>query len=170
MHFLDSFIKLVDIIIWPMTILIILGWFRTELKSFFGNLKKIEASADGFVLESFEKQLAKTRALFTDVGTAKSAQPIGGSESVFSRDLTMSPLEQLQKWDSQLRSQILSKSRTDGHTAEEALVLLKTQGVITFSDFERLEQLLGLGKRTPTKVSQALLSELETFYNIASIE
>ncbi len=170
MYFLEFFIKLVDIIIWPMTLLIILGWFRTELKSFFGNLKKIEASADGFILESFEKQLAKTRDLFNDGGTAKSARPIGGKEPVFRRDLTMSPLEQLQKWDSQLRSQILTKSRTDGKTAEEALASLKTQGVITFSDFERLEQLLGLGKHTPTQVSQSLLTELETFYNNASIE
>lgn len=170
MHLIDSIIRLIEVVIWPLTLLIILGWFKNELKGFFGSLKKIQASGDGIVFESFERQLKKTREIFNQLGAAKSAPGIGLEEKRrFIRDKSIDTRQQIVEWDDQFRSQILTASGDSLLNAEEGLEQLKSQGLIPFAKYQLSDQLLKMGKLPPENVSESLLNELQEYYNRAAI-
>ena len=76
---MDNLIKLIEIIIWPATLLLILSWFKDPLKSVFGRMNKLDASASGISVSFSEKlEQAKNKAfdLSRSKGVAKSTTDI----------------------------------------------------------------------------------------------
>lgn len=68
-------IDLLEVVIWPGTILIILYWFRAQFKTVFSRVTDIQASATG-VSMSFSEQLEATKKLARRIsgdGTSKSS-------------------------------------------------------------------------------------------------
>ncbi len=63
---LESFIKLIDILIWPCTFLIIILLFRKNLQNAFNRIGSIKADATGIAI-TFDKQLEATAKLFQQI-------------------------------------------------------------------------------------------------------
>lgn len=163
--YIEQFIRLLDVIIWPMTLLIILSWFKTELQGFFSNLKKIQASADGVVFESFDQQLSKTRDLFPATTLSKSTAIINGPEATFSRNSNLSPSLQLKKWHEQLITIISKDTSSDGTKPAEALEQLRASGRIRLDQYQKRKNLLKLTGMPASNLSEDKVTEIQGYLN-----
>lgn len=168
MALIDQFIRLLDVIIWPLTILTILGWFKNELRGFFRNLKKIEAGADGFVLESFETQMSKTRELFPNTIASKSSKSIGDAPDQYQRDNKLSSQQQLKVWHDNLSNHILRKASSSTSDPMLALGDMKSSGEIRLDEYDRFSNLLKLTSMTSNSISDSTLSEICKYLNSTS--
>lgn len=74
---MNQFIHLIEALIWPITILIILYWFRKEFRSNLGRLQSFDASASGVSIAFSERlEKAKKMAKTLTAATAKSGSHI----------------------------------------------------------------------------------------------
>jgi hypothetical protein len=104
---------------WPFTILIILGWFKQELRSFFQNLKKIQAGSDGIV--------------------SKSSGSIDDKNLIFNRDNSLGTATQLSHWHRSYVGLIKKMAKKPNSTGHIALEHLKSSGQIKLSEFQKME-------------------------------
>lgn len=162
MMYIDQLIRLLDVIIWPLTLLIILSWFKSELQGFFKNLKKIQAGADGVSFESFERQFSKTRELFPASTLSKSSTTKSPQEVTFKLNSNLSPSQQIRNWHDELSD--ITTSGTSSNP-EEALEQLRASGRIRLEEYQKRKNLLQLTGMTTGQLSKNELIEIQSYLN-----
>lgn len=165
MSLFNQLIQLIDVIIWPLTLLTILGWFKNELRSFFGNLKKIEAGADGIVLESFEAQLSKARDLFSDTTVSKSSTSIDSPAPLYTRDKSLSPALQLKQWHQNLSDLLQQKAKMPNTDVYKVIEKMKSSGLIKFGEYQKITQLLKTTSTTAGNIRESAIEEIREYLN-----
>ena len=165
MSIIDQLIRLIDVIVWPLTLLIILSWFRYELQDFFSNLKKIQAGPDGVVLESFAEQLSKTRDLFPASTVAKSNASIDESDDKFTVNPNLSSSVQLRNWHKELSALITKGTSPKVSKPEKALEQLRVNGKIKLDEYQKRKNLLKLTGMPASNLSESEVVEIQNFLN-----
>ncbi|MFT4566400.1 MAG: hypothetical protein ACI9FN_001356, partial [Saprospiraceae bacterium] len=112
---------------------------KQELRSFFQNLKKIQAGSDGIVLESFEQQMSKTRDLFQKATISKRSGSIVDKNLIFNRDNSLGTATQLSHWHRSYVGLIKKMAKKPNSTGHIALEHLKSSGQIKLSEFQKME-------------------------------
>ncbi len=169
MEILDFIIKLLDVIIWPLTLLIILGFFKSELKNFFAHLKSFQANKDGVKFEAFENKVQQAKNLFTKIPKAKSDRGLEIGTSSYNISNAMSNKAQILEWNEELINKIKNKAGDSTLMSRAALEKLNKTGQINFSDYKAISALLDLAAELPTHLDSKYLKEFQKMYKSLNI-
>lgn len=163
----DIILKILEVVIWPITILIIISMFRSQFRSAMDRLGSFEASATG-VSMSFEPKLDQAKKLFNELkpgGKKKSAVGIMGQDSP-----TGTPMEQVAKLRGEIDSTLLEMSRENnidlnGKSSTTLSTELADKGVISRDNSKLLIALLEVLNSANANISQKQVDEIREMYN-----
>lgn len=169
MDILEFIIKLLETIVWPLTLLIILGFFKSELKNFFANLKTLQANKDGVKFEAFENKVQQAKALFAKIPKAKSDRGLELGTSSYKINEALSSKAQILQWNEELIGKIKNKAGDSTLMSREALEELNKTGRIKFNDYQASSSLLDLATELPLEVDSKFVKEFQKMYKSLNI-
>ena len=166
---LDFILKITDILIWPLTLLVILGFFKSELKNFFANLKTFQANKDGVKFEAFENKVKQVKALFAKIPKAKSDRGLELGTSSYNISETLSSKAQILQWNEELIGKIKNKVGDSTLMSREALEELNKTGRINFNDYQASSSLLDLAAELPANMDSKFVMDFQKMYKSLNI-
>lgn len=161
---IQEVINLLDVIIWPITLIVALILFKRNLASIIQRLGSFEAGATGISL-SFQNKIEATKQLLLPGanGTqSKSATSINARENT--------PFHQLLDIREALNGQMIHKAQLNdiptGDTSSlELNEKLKEIGGITLKNAQVFEALMDLTGSGDTTISQSQVDEVKNLYD-----
>ena len=161
---IDILIKILEVVIWPGTMLIIIFMFRNQFRSAMGRLGSFEASATG-VSMTFEPKLDKAKALFKTLkpeSLSKNAVNIASS-----KDIKGTPIEQVSAMRHELFSTLSelgqeSNLNVQGKSAHELCSDLEKSGVISHDNATLMHAILDVLNAANANVSQDQVDEIRS--------
>ncbi|KAA5824381.1 hypothetical protein FPF71_09365 [Algibacter amylolyticus] len=164
---LELIVKLVEILIWPLTLLIILFLFRKYLAKTFERLGSIKADRTGLSL-TFEKKLTEAKQLLQNI------QPNAVSKSAPQISITpngsKSPYQQLVDLKVNLENQLVSLAKSNTVDPENLTSImlsdkLKETGVLSINNEKLISAILDIINSADSSISQQQVNEVKTLYN-----
>jgi hypothetical protein len=165
-HF-EMVIKLIEIIIWPITLFVIILLFKRNFQSAFQRLGSIKADATGIAI-TFEKQLEATKQLFDKIkprAVSKSSTSIKPSENQ-----TGTAYNQVLTMRKDLVNFLKRKSEVAGFERNISLptqmcTKLVANNIIETDQAQMIEALLNLTAKATTNTSQAQADSIQQLFN-----
>jgi hypothetical protein len=163
----DSLIKLLEIVIWPLTLFLIILMFRKQFRNAMERMGSFKADATGFSM-SFEPKLDAAKKIFSALkpdGTSKSAVSLHEHKT-----FTGTPLEQLGQMKAELHTSLVElaeEANLDSRGKSTALLNreLAQKAVVKNDSYHLIEALLEVIDSAPTTVSQSQVTEIQDMYN-----
>ncbi len=142
---MDSMVALLDVIIWPITLLIIIFWFRKPLQNVFGRLNNLSASASGINV-SFSEKLAEAKQKVFELST-KSISKDGPSinDGKEKKAFDFKPMINELK-NSLIQKAISNNIPFEGKNAKALLSTLKEKGIVMYEKASLINTFLELSE------------------------
>lgn len=163
----ETFLRLVEIIIWPLTLFVIIMMFRGQFRNAMERLGSFKADASGISL-SFEPKLDAAKKIFAALQSDDAAK--SGVSLKPTNNFTGTPQEQLSQIKAKLHSTLVelaaeAQVATSGKSAAALCKELQQRGVIKNDSGHLIGALLEVIDAAPATISQAQLDEIEKMYN-----
>lgn len=168
---LDFISKLIEHLIWPITLLIIFIIFRKHFSDIMRKLSGIDATASGISLK-FDQQIDKAIEKFLpaqdeDNLIAKSALKIEEEEQP---EIPKTPFQQMLQLRDNLNHRIILKSQENNiPTISKSSIELKNEllqsGVITAKNAKLFQTLIDLTNASDKTISQAQVNKVQLLFN-----
>ncbi len=162
---MHDFIKLIDVIIWPATIILILYWFKSPLQAVFGRLNKLDASASGISL-SFSEKLAQAKQKAINLSHS-GGKPKSGPN--IQPKIESENLKKVKAQESELRSMLAEKANnahipTSGLSMADLSKKLKEKGQLQFEKAELIEMFSELASSANEHITSSQLNDITLIY------
>jgi hypothetical protein len=162
----ETLIKLLEVIIWPGTLLIIILMFRSQFKNAMGRMGSFKADSTGISM-TFEPKLDAAKKVFAALkpgGSSKSTPKLQGTVAA-----TGTPREQLDQIASELKTTLVelgeeANLNVAGKPGKELCVELERSGVITHESGTLIATLLEVISAAPATISQSQADEITAMY------
>ena len=162
---MNSFIHLIEVIIWPVTILTILFWFRSQLKSNLSRLNSFDASASG-VSMSFSERLEQAKQMAQSISVSSTAKDGVGINPGASKNY-----QELKQLSSKMQANLQAEAQasniaTQGKSMDEIVSSLKESGKMKFEKAQLINSFFELSNAAEKNISDHQLKDLESIYDV----
>lgn len=162
----EVLIKLLEVIIWPLTLFIIILMFRSQFKNAMGRMGSFKADSSGISM-TFEPKLDAAKKVFAALkpgGTSKSTAKLQGTVPV-----SGTPMEQLNKISTELHTTLTELGQeanlnVSGKSGKELSDELGRSGVITHESSTLIGTLFDVISSAPPTISQKQVDEITAMY------
>ena len=168
---LEFISKLIETLIWPITLLLLFVVFRKHFADIMRKLSGIDATATGISLK-FDQQIDNAIENFLPTQEennviAKSAIQIGGQQEP---DVPQTPFQQMLNLRDALNHRIILKSQENNIlTIQKSSIELKNEllksGAITSQEAKLFQTLIDLTNASDTTITQAQVNKVKLLYN-----
>ncbi len=163
----DELTDILEVVIWPITLLLIILMFRSSFRSAFDRLGSIKADATGFSA-TFEKKLEDTTQKFKKtrkVATPKSVAGVGIQGTT-----TESPFRQLVEIKEGLNKTILDLAKDGGIDVSSmsmvnVCAVLGDKKIISKENSELMQSLITLIDSARTDITQAQVDQIKALWH-----
>ncbi len=167
----ELIIKLIDALIWPVTLLCILLIFRRHLSEVILRLGTLKADKTGIEL-SFDKKIEATKQMFKQIQPSSIAKS-GGDIRVFPEE-DRSPYGRIQKVRTQLVNSLMrisdnSKIQMEGLRPESLAEVLKRKGAISPEKAQMVSAMLEVTASATATATEKQAEEVENLMKRISI-
>ena len=171
----EQLIKIIEIIIWPATLVIVLFMFKKNITGIIGRIGSIEASASGLSM-TFQEKIEETKKLLPEAVLSPSKDQSGtkskSSLKIPSRKKKITgqtPYQTLLAIRDALNKEIIMKAHqhdvnTKGKSSIEISNELKGIGVITIQKAKAFQSLLELTNSADPGISQDQANQVNHLY------
>lgn len=161
----EHIIKLIEVIIWPLTIVIILLIFRKQFQDIFGRIGSMKATSTGIEF-SFEKKIIAAKQLLKSINPMRKSKGIRTEIHVNDK----SPYQQLNEMDLQLvqRLKYLAQTNDVKLTAESGIEIcnqLKRIGIILLPTAKLITAFFEISINANNSFNQSHLNDVKEIYN-----
>ena len=164
---LELLIKLLEVIIWPITLLIIILLFRRKFSNAISRLGSIKADSSGISM-TFESMLGAAKAKFTSLkpdAIAKSEARVLGQTVQ-----TQKPYKQLVEIKAKLEKTLVDLAEEEGmEVAQKSSATLckelEQRGIISRENSALMVSLMEVVNAAPLKISQDQVDDIKAMYN-----
>ena len=171
----EQLIRIIEIIIWPATLVIVLFMFKKNITGIIGRIGSIEASASGLSM-TFQEKIEETKKLLPQAALQPS-QNASGTKSKSSVKIPSpkkkiqaeNPYQTLLAIRDALNKEIILKAHqnnvnTDNKSSVEISNELKTIGVLTIQKTKAFQSLLDLTNAADPGISQDQANQVNHLY------
>lgn len=166
---LEQIINLLDVIVWPLTVLIGLLFFRKHIGKVIGSLVSIKAGAQGFEINFIEEQLQEATKQI-GIGSFESQSKSGGGINIKGSQAE-TPYEQLLEVRDALNNKIISKATKENIPTEDVTALalcdelleiniISRQNARNFNTLLKLTNIAG-----GSAITQIQVNQIKALYN-----
>ncbi|MBT8261495.1 MAG: hypothetical protein KJO05_01655 [Bacteroidia bacterium] len=163
----ESLIKLLEIIIWPLTLFLIILMFRKQFRNAMERMGSFKADATGISM-SFEPKLDAAKKIFSALkpeGVSKSATSLHERTT-----FTGTPKEQLGQMKAELHTSLVELAQeanldSNGKSTSALNRELAQKSIVKNESYHLIEALLEVINAAPAAISQAQVSEIQEMYN-----
>jgi len=163
----ELLIQLLEVIIWPVTLLIIILLFRRKFSSAISRLGSIKASSSGFSM-TFDSMLGAAKQKFTSLKPDSVAK---SKASVLSQTThTDKPFKQLVDIKDKLEKTLVDLAQEAGmdvgqKSSKTLCKELEGRGIISGENSSLMLALMEVVNAAPLKISQTQVDDIKTLYN-----
>lgn len=141
-------LKLVEALIWPLTILIILIIFRNQFKGVLGRIGSINASSTGFSM-TFDKKIEQAKKLLRGINPSKILSKESTEAFIDAKESKETSFSNLLDIQANLNTFLIDIAKSSNITFQNKSSStlsseLKEVGIITFQKFKLIESLLDI--------------------------
>lgn len=163
----EMFIKLIETLIWPITLLIIILLFRKNFQNVFNRLGSIKADTTGIAI-TFDKELEATKKLFEKIKPKVTSKSGVGIKTQVNREGT--PYNQVMNVRNDLVDYLISKSETAGLKVDvqfpnQMSTQLLAHNSIATEKAQMINALLHLTEKADINTSQAQADVIHKLFN-----
>ena len=163
---MDVIIRILEIVIWPLTVLVIILLFRRQFNNAMSRLGSFEASATG-VSMTFEPKLDQAKKIFNELkpGGVKKSVSIMGTDAP-----SGTPMEQVTRLRNDIDSTLIELSRENnidlsGKSTTVLCSELAGKGIISSDNGRLLGALLEVLNAANSNITQTQVDEIRQMYN-----
>lgn len=163
----ELIIKLIEVIIWPVTLFLILFLFRKSFVGAFHRLGTLKVDSSGIAF-SFEKELEKAKATFEIVKPEEMSKAKSGLE--IENKLNEPPYQQLMTIKDSLEKAVIDLAVEEGISFSHKNTIflcdaLEAKGILTKQKSELTKTLLKVVNMARTDITPIQIQEIQTMYN-----
>lgn len=162
---MHDLIKLIDVVIWPLTIILILYWFKRPLQAVFGRLNKLDASASGISLSFSEKlEQAKQKAISLSQSEGKSKSGPGIQPKIESENL-----RKVKAQEAEIRAILAEKAdkvniSSSGLGLRDLSKKLKEKGQLQYEKAELIDMFSDLASSANENITTSQFNDITLIY------
>ena len=162
----EMFVRMAEVLIWPVTVLIIILLFRKKIQGVIHRVGSFKASTSGVEM-TFAPQLDAAKKLFSELRS----EAVSKSTSILEAANTPSgtPYEQLTQIKSELQQTVSELAQEASITVTdksnvEVCQILERSGVINNESSQLIQSLFNVINAASTNISQNQVNEISALY------